>query len=262
MKRDFTVKLYVKLLEVLLREGFCFYTVKDYFEGAAENSEKLIILRHDVDENPKNSLTVAQVENELGIRSTYYFRALDCSFNKKIISEIIDLGHEFGYHYEDLTLAKGGAQEAYQLFKKNLKMFRSVGPVRTICMHGSPLSKYDNRDIWKHYDYKSFGIIGEPYFDINFFDVFYFTDTGRKWNKPSASVRDKVGWPKDAKFTSLSTYDLIELTKNNKLPNKMMINTHPQRWTENYFSWTKELLLQNLKNIVKNLLIKRRDISK
>jgi len=47
-------------------------------------------------------------------------------------------------------------------------------------MHGSPLSKYDNRKIWEKYDYRDYGIIAEPYFDIDFNEVFYMTDKGRK----------------------------------------------------------------------------------
>ncbi len=71
-------------------------------------------------------------------------------------------------------------------------MFRKIVPVKTICMHGSPLSKYDNKELWEKYDYRDYGIIGEPYFDINFNEVFYLSDTGRSWNNSDANVRDKV----------------------------------------------------------------------
>jgi len=37
-----------------------------------------------------------------------------------------------------------------------------------------------------------------------------------------------------------------------------MINTHPQRWTDNKIAWTNELLAQKLKNVVKKVLIKRK----
>ena len=42
-------------------------------------------------------------------------------------------------------------------FKENLEKFRKVYLVKTICMHGSPLSKYDNRLIWEKYDYRDLG---------------------------------------------------------------------------------------------------------
>ncbi len=33
-------------------------------------------------------------------------------------------------------------------FRLNLEKMRKLYPVKTICMHGSPLSKWDNRDLW------------------------------------------------------------------------------------------------------------------
>ena len=51
---------------------------------------------------------------------------------------------------------------AYELFKVNLAKMREVADIKTICMHGSPLSPYDNKLIWKKYSYKDLGIIGEP----------------------------------------------------------------------------------------------------
>ncbi len=55
-------------------------------------------------------------------------------------------------------------------------------PVSTVCMHGSPLSRVSNLDLWKKYDYRGLGIIAEPYLDIDFDEVFYLTDTGRRWD--------------------------------------------------------------------------------
>lgn len=36
------------------------------------------------------------------IKAKYYFRVVLESWNEKIIKEIASLGHEVGYHYEDL----------------------------------------------------------------------------------------------------------------------------------------------------------------
>jgi hypothetical protein len=49
-----------------------------------------------------------------------------------------------------------------------------------------------------HRSLKDFGIIGEPYFNIDFNKVFYLTDSGRKWDGWETSVRDKV--PQQAKW--------------------------------------------------------------
>ena len=65
----------------------------------------LVILRHDVDRLPENSLRTARIEQEMGIRGSYYFRIVPESWDEKIIKEIAALGHEIGYHYEDVDLA-------------------------------------------------------------------------------------------------------------------------------------------------------------
>jgi len=121
-------------------------------------------------------------------------------------------------------------------------------------MHGSPTSKYDNRNIWKFYNYRDFGIIGEPYFDVNFDAVFYLTDTGRCWDGERYSVRDKVN--STFKQSYHSTYNIIKAANSEALPAKIMITTHPQRWTNNFAEWVLEFVLQNAKNTIKRLIVR------
>ena len=59
-------------------------------------------------------------------------------------------------------------------------------------MHGSPISKWDNRKLWERYNYRDYGVNVEPYFDINYGRVFYITDTGRAWNNKNTNFRDTV----------------------------------------------------------------------
>ena len=113
-------------------------------------------------------------------------------------------------------------------------------------MHSSPLSKWDNRDLWKRYDYRDFGIIAEPYFDADFNEVLYLADTGRSWNNSNTNVRDKVNSKFD--ITIKDTHHLIEKIQNNELPDKIMMNVHPQRWTDRPFPWVRpgETLLRRI----------------
>ncbi|MCP4626060.1 MAG: hypothetical protein GY850_21495, partial [bacterium] len=128
-------------------------------------------------------------------------------------------------------------------------------PVKTICMHGSPLSKYDNQKIWGKYNYRDYDIIADCNLDVDFNEVFYITDTGRSWNHSNASVRDKVNSKFDIKIKD--TYHLIEKIQNNELPDKIMINVHPQRWNDDFLPWVSELVMQNIKNVVKRIIIHR-----
>lgn len=255
---DFTIIQYKNLLQSIQGQGYTFQTYKEFIESPAE---KPIVLRHDVDALPENSLRFARIQASMGIVGTYYFRIIPQSFDDSIIKEIAGLGHEIGYHYETMDTCKGDVDKAYEEFCENLETFNKIVSVKTITMHGSPLSGFDNRDIWKKYDYRKLGIIAEPYFDLNFNEVFYITDTGRRWDGHLFNIRDKATKENpltNPQFLNLrfhSTSDMINGFQNGLFPNKVMLNFHPQRWSDKPFPWLKELLWQNTKNQGKRLLL-------
>lgn len=241
---DFTLKKYRELLTAL----------KGYGD---------VMLRHDVDLRPANSLATARIENELGWKAMYYFRAVPESWNEDIIKQIADLGHEIGYHYESLTTCNGDVDAAWTDFKMNLaRLSKVVGkPITSICMHGSPRSPWDSKDLWKKYDYRTLGVTFEPYLDTDFSKTFYLTDTGRRWDGFKVSVRDRIPehqdrWVKEG-LVFYGTDDVIKAAEQGRLPKMLIITTHPQRWNEELGPWIKEFILQNLKNMVKRLKIMR-----
>jgi hypothetical protein len=268
---DFTFHTFRMLLKTLKEQNYAFQSFADFLKNPASRA---IILRHDVDARNMNSLHVAKLEAEMDIRGTFNFRMVPQSFDVLVIKQIAALGHEIGYHYEDLTTAKGDFQQAIHIFEQNLAKLRQVASIETICMHGSPLSKYDNRKIWEKYNYRKYDIIGEPYFDLDFNRILYLTDTGRRWDGERVTVRDKItkrslvnnnGRLNNFPFMSVpgkeliplnlhSTYDIIKAITNGQFPLKIMITIHPQRWDDNPLPWIRELLWQNLKNVVKRMI--------
>lgn len=246
---DFTVKKYIELLDSLISREYSFQTFEEFLKKPTSRS---IILRHDVDKTPKNSLEFARIQHRRGVKGVYYFRAVKESWDESIIKEIHELGHEIGYHYENLSVCKGNYEDAINDFINNLNKLRKLAPVSTICMHGSPMSKYDSKDIWEKYKYSDFSILGEPYFDVDFNQVFYLTDTGRKWDGFKVSVRDKVNSKYTKSFSK--TDEIIRAANAGNLPDQIMFTFHPQRWNDDLFKWIKELVLQNLKNVIKRLL--------
>ena len=246
---DFTVKKYTELLQALIKKNYNFQTFDEFLRTP---KNKTIVLRNDVDLMPENSLKFAEIQHQNGVKGVYYFRAVKESWDERIIKKIRDMGHEIGYHYENLTICKGNYEDAINDFEDNLTKLRKLAPVSTICMHGSPMSKFDSKDLWKKVDYKDFGIIGEPYFDIDFNYVYYLTDTGRRWDGNKVSVRDKVNT--NYKLSLSTTNDIIQSIIKEEFPNQIMFTFHPQRWNDNYFYWIKELIFQKFKNLVKRLL--------
>lgn len=275
---DFNLKKYTFLLNALLnQQTYCFQTFQEFIE---KPKDKAIVLRHDVDKYPSFSLKFAQIQHVFGIQGTYFFRIVpqslpagEVGFQHRIIEEIAKLGHEIGYHYEDVDFAAKYlktvhrspftvhelADKAIELFETHLNKLREYYPVKTICMHGSPMSKYDNKLVWDYYNYRDFGIIGEPYYDVDFSKVLYLTDTGRRWDGDKVSVRDKIT-DHGSQFTDYNfrkTKDIIEAAQNKQLPPQIMFTFHPQRWTNHPYYWIKEFIMQNAKNVVKRVIVKR-----
>ena len=270
--RDFTLDIYRELLETLQAKGYTLLSYADYCQG--ERPGKFVIMRHDVDAKPENSLQTAQIERSIGAKASYYFRTPEsgCYKNSKlnfpdVIRGIVHLGHEIGYHYEDMSLCNGDIDKAWSHFRTWLEYFRRYYAVVTVCMHGAPTSRWDSKALWQTYDYKTLGLIGEPYIDTDFLSwwndcsggVLYLTDTGRCWDGYQISVRDKIPQYQDewtAKgLTWHTTPQLIEAIHNDRLPAHVMLTTHPQRWTNNTAEWYKEILLQNAKNCIKRMIV-------
>ena len=294
---DFTPGMYRKLLEALKEAGYSFLSFEEY---CVTPGYKSAVLRHDVDRKPENALKLAQIEADLGIKGSYHFRVVGSSNTPGIIRQIAGLGHEIAYHYEDMTLVtrkegKNGVTanerlvaEAYNRFRTNLDYFRQFYPVRVISMHGSPTGRTDNRLVWKQFDYRECDVICEPYFDIDFSETLYLTDTGRRWDGERYNIRDKAiasvngvqgaavsdwkvrpvsgsllsmtkeGFALRDRYKIHSTKEIMMLSKSGYLPDKMVINTHPQRWNDASLPWVWEIGAQSVKNRLKKLVIRFR----
>ncbi|MEW6135579.1 MAG: hypothetical protein HPY80_13240 [Bacteroidales bacterium] len=293
--QDFTTNRFKLLLKVLRENKYCFLPLYELVTapGLYSKYQKIIILRHDVEENYSNALKIAHIEYKLGIKGSYYFRLSPHQNVNTFIEKIAQLGHEIGYHYDDFSVCKGNAKEAISRFLGNLAYLNHFGPIETISMEGAPLSKYDNRDLWKiplnhelinfilndnslppslrtlFYEnvrssnlktlhYNLFNIKAEPYFDLDFAKFFYLTDTGRCWNGFKYSVRDKIPqyqeWIRKG-YVYHSTNDIIKAVNNHKFPPRAMITIHPQRWHDKPLPWIKELIGQNIKNTIKYFIV-------
>ena len=262
---DFTLRTYRTLLEALEVAEYTFLTFERYCTLRQSDKplpERFVVLRHDVDKRPAYAVRMAELEASMNIRASYYFRIVPESNVPECIKRIAALGHEIGYHYEDMSLCGGDSEKAYAHFVDSLAYFRQFYPVQTCCMHGAPMSQFDSRALWESYNYKDERLIGEPYYDVDFSEVFYLTDTGRCWDGYRVSVRDKIPKYQDlwtaAGWVFHSTKDLLEGIESQSLPAKVMITTHPQRWTDSWLPWAMEWALQNAKNIVKAVLIRCR----
>jgi hypothetical protein len=277
-KMDFTIIRYKQLITALQDAGYSFQTFSEYLETP---TLKAVILRHDVEKNIGNAVQLGAVLHQAGIKGTFFIRLLNQKNFTESVLQLAEQGHEIGYHYDDLTACKGNYEQAIQRFSANLEKLRTLAPVQTIVAEGAPLSKHDNRTLWQHYNYRDYGIIGEPYFDVDFSRVLYLTDTGRRWDGYNVSVRDKIPghqerWEREG-LVFHSTKDIIKALPSTPIVPinaqrclsspinakrclsvaEGMFTFHPQRWHPFGIAWLKELVLQRVKNVVKRFKVRR-----
>jgi len=104
MSCDFTFKHYEFILNELLKQGYLFLSL----QNVENNKPKQIILRHDIDFGLKfeNALDMAEIENKLKIKSTWYVILKSPFYNlfsvdeHRILSSLISSGHEIGLHFD------------------------------------------------------------------------------------------------------------------------------------------------------------------
>jgi hypothetical protein len=248
MPFDFTLEKYQELCQVL-QEKYTIYPVHEYMTKKPQGHAA--ILRHDVDRKIINAVRIAELEHEIGVCSTYYFR-YPYTFNPVNMRKIQDYGHEIGYHYEVLAKAKGDPKKAISLFKQELGDMQEICDIKTICMHGSPMSRYDNRDLWKYYDYKNFGINGEAYLSFKEVSFQYFTDTGRSWNRKH-SVRDTMPGSTGNLPSVKTTENLINWIRKAEAE-KLYVVVHPERWAANLWGLTGSYVKDHIMNAGKSMI--------
>jgi len=252
--KDFTLRAYKRYL-MAIRSSFPNILRFDKFFLSDPKPESFCLIRHDVDRKPQRALQIANIENDLQIKTTYFFRTKPSIFKPDMIAEISRLGHEIGYHYESLSDTNGNLELAFKDFEKNLTNLRRLAPVRTISMHGRPFNPFDNRAMWRKSQNRAllstkYAILGEIYLDIDYDNIAYISDTGRNWSSTKANIRDKVNSSVSIDFkTGDALYDYLY-----SVPHpRMIFQIHPERWSDAFFAYYIQYLKDHLVNIIKYL---------
>ncbi len=158
------------------------------------------------------------------------------------------LGHEIGYHYEDWHLAKRDPAKAIALFESHLARLRELAPVRSIAMHGSPLSRENNMNIWKHFPYAKSGV-NDAILSFDYSGYVFFTDSGRTFGPSSANLRDYLG---DAQTVpDVRTSDELAAWLGKRPAERVQINVHPERWNPPGLAWARQWALDLAANTAK-----------
>jgi hypothetical protein len=151
---DYSTARFREFIEGLKSEEFSIISYADYEAGLIDPKKVNVFLRHDVDISLPRTMKMAEIQKELGVQSTYFFRlhAEKYSFEdaKPIIKSLADDGFEIGLHYETLCVAQGEKQKAIELFGLDIQKLREIARVSVVAAHGQKV--YKNRTIWEDVD--------------------------------------------------------------------------------------------------------------
>ncbi|MCI0521462.1 MAG: hypothetical protein L0Z70_14545 [Chloroflexi bacterium] len=247
---DFTLDKYGQLCREILQLGLPAMTMAAYLH-AHQPGYPIVILRHDVDRGAAAALSMAKLEAGFGLQATYYFRAIGGVFKPEVMKAIEEMGHEVGYHYETLAKSGGDARKAEALFSGELAEFRKHVAIHTASMHGSPLSRWDNLEIWRGRHPQDYGLLGEASLSIDYQAVYYLTDTGRTWADTKANRRDRAAQLRPARSVA-TTDDLIAFLAEADKP--LLLNAHPNRWASSRLEWAMSAASDGAINLGKRLI--------
>ena len=98
---DFTLAGYRALVESLLEEGYQLGGI-----SGGPPTGKYLLLRHDIDMSVDSALRIAEVENSMGVASTYFVLVQTEMYNpfsgrsQAAIRRLHELGHDVGLHFD------------------------------------------------------------------------------------------------------------------------------------------------------------------
>jgi hypothetical protein len=146
------LNVYGRLLEAALTLGYQFHTVGGIWhlirDGALDLALRHLVLRHDVDTDPRTAAAMWEIDRALGIQSSYFFRL--STLAPALMARIAAGGGEASYHYEELatvvkrrglgsrSAALQHLPEARALFGENLMALREMTslPMQVVASHG------------------------------------------------------------------------------------------------------------------------------
>lgn len=148
---------YRDLLEAALRADYSIVSIERFWQligaQAKDPTRRYLILRHDIDSDPRIAAEQWQIERSLGIEGSYFFRL--STFDLSLARAIADAGSQVSYHYEELAWVGKRRRlrdpadlvsllpEAQDRFRTNLERLRtSTGlPMRVVAAHGDFLNR-------------------------------------------------------------------------------------------------------------------------
>lgn len=193
---EYTYASYKRLMDKLRDHDYA----PTRFCDVSDDIEKSAIIRHDVDMDLQEAVKMAELEQEIGIRSTYfvlitseYYNLLSGN-NMESARRILELGHEIGLHFDITAYEENlSIEEVGGALKQEISIMENVLniKVKTISWHiprkdllGVHLAFTDEWGVLNAYD---------PHF---YSEYKYVSDSMMRWREPVEEYIEKGEYKK------------------------------------------------------------------
>lgn len=177
----FTFRGYTNLIGALRMFG---YEFADYHNHA--DFTRCVILRHDIDNSIEKALTIAELEYELGVNSTYFTLLRTDFYNPASkkgldgLKKIQSLGHEIGLHFDEMAYDE--IDNVIDAIKNEASILSDIvgSHITTVSMH-----RPSQRTLDANYDLNP---MVNSYSKTFFNDFKYLSDSRRRWREPALDI--------------------------------------------------------------------------
>jgi hypothetical protein len=147
------LNIYRRLLESARDQGYETHSIYSFWQAGKDEKRvvpgrRYLILRHDVDTDPRTAEKMWNLEVLLGCRSSFFFRL--CTFTPSLMKQMHAAGFEASYHYEEVSAVakrrgfsswpeiQAAMPQIRALFRDNLTRLRQATglPMRGVASHG------------------------------------------------------------------------------------------------------------------------------
>lgn len=228
-----------------------------------KDTERYIVLKHDVETAVERALQMAKIEAAYGHRGSYYIQAylLDDPKNIELLKKMQAMGHEISYHYDVMDSQKGDLDRAIEEFEKNKQRFEEHGfLLQTLCQHGNPIvdrvGYTSNRDFFRSEHvralYPTLSDIMVNFKEAKGTDYVYYSDAGRKFKMIYDPINNDIVNSDDKNVVYQNLDALLDaLGEKNAI-----ISTHPHRWTGSAIKYILKTAIFKVVKAVAKLLVK------
>lgn len=190
---EFTYRAYENLVRLLWSHG---YEINGYHDW--ETAERSVILRHDIDYEPRKAVELARLEHRIGARSTYFVLLTSEFYNVfsggcfRCIEEIAACGHTVGLHFDEVRYPElaGKADAVCEKILAECRALESATGIEitTVSMHRPSKAILEA-------DLQIPGIVNS-YGNVFFREFKYLSDSRRRWREQVEDIICSEQYPR------------------------------------------------------------------